>query len=50
MFNIQLIKEYIKLLGMAVVYTVGSAISFWVVLPLLAYMLGELDFHEDSLY
>ena len=27
------IIEYVKLLGMTVVYTAGQAIAFWVVLP-----------------
>ena len=32
--SVQLIKEYIKLLGMTVVFTVGQAIGFNVVVPL----------------
>lgn len=47
--NVKLILEYIKLLGMAVVYTAGQAICFWILLPLLAEMFGQIDFYETEL-
>lgn len=28
------IREYIKMIGMTVVFTLGQALAFWVVLPL----------------
>ena len=37
---IQLIKEYIKLLGMTVVFTLGQAFAFGIVLPLWAVLIN----------
>ena len=44
--NVKTILEYIKLLGMTVVYTAGQAICFWVLLPIIAKAIGELDFQD----
>ena len=40
------IIEYIKLLGMTVVFTAGQAISFWIIAPIVAEMFGQLDSEE----
>lgn len=38
--NVKLILEYIKLLGMTIVFTLGQAIAFGIVLPLWAVLIN----------
>jgi len=40
------IREYIKMIGMTVVYTLGQAVAFGVVLPLWAFAAG-LEFTKE---
>jgi len=48
MLNTRLILEYVKLLGMTVVYTAGEWICFWVLLPVLADAFGAIDFQDGG--